>query len=202
MDPTIGVTFDGQPRISLVQGEDRTIQLEFRDVVKQLPINLTGGYVTMRLPSQGDAPILRSSLPQVIPTAQVSVPNDTITSISHGFVTGDPVTVTTSGTFPAPLAVSTNYLVQVVDDDTFQLSDVSGSLINITSQGTGAVLVLCPDITVDTGDQGTASVTLRALVTAALEPDEGQSFMVGINIGGKQRYVIVSNELDVAAAED
>jgi hypothetical protein len=69
--------------------------------------------------------------------------NDQITTTnSVDWQTGDDVQLTTTGTLPSPLALSTTYYVIRIDDTTFQLATSqanaeSGTQIDITDTGTG-----------------------------------------------------------------
>lgn len=79
---------------------------------------------------------------KTIAAASVTTATDSFTSASHGWKTGQIVTVTTSGTLPAPLAISTNYYVIKTDANTFKLATslanaIAGTNIDITTQGTG-----------------------------------------------------------------
>ena len=63
---------------------------------------------------------------------------DIITSASHNLSNADVVKLTTTGTLPAGLAVSTDYYVISATTDTFKLSATSGgSAVDITGTGTG-----------------------------------------------------------------
>jgi hypothetical protein len=70
--------------------------------------------------------------------ADVSTGNDTITENSHGMQDGDVVTLTTTGTLPAGLALSTTYYVVSAAANTFKLSLTrAGSAVDITSAAGG-----------------------------------------------------------------
>ncbi len=61
---------------------------------------------------------------------------------NHLFIPNQPVTLTTSGTLPAGLFVSTPYFVKVTGDTTFQLSLTSGgAAVNFTTTGSGTSYV-------------------------------------------------------------
>lgn len=75
-------------------------------------------------------------------SADVATGTDNITLTGHNFVTLDKLQVTTSGTLPAPLAVSTDYYVINVGANTIQLATsaanaIAGTQINLTTAGTG-----------------------------------------------------------------
>ena len=74
--------------------------------------------------------------------ADVSVANDTITEIGHGFVTSEPINLTTSGVLPAGLALATTYWVIKVDNDIIKLASspfnaAAGTAVNITAAAGG-----------------------------------------------------------------
>lgn len=74
--------------------------------------------------------------------SDVAVATDEITEVAHGLRTGDVIQLTTSGTLPAGLALTTDYWAMELTDDTFQLASslsnaVAGTQITITDQGTG-----------------------------------------------------------------
>jgi hypothetical protein len=74
--------------------------------------------------------------------ANVSVANDTITIVNHGFTTGMLFTLTTTGTLPGGLALSTNYYAIVVDASTIKVASsqanaAAGTAIDITSASGG-----------------------------------------------------------------
>lgn len=76
----------------------------------------------------------------------VSTVNNTITITGHTLFTGQLITLTTSGTLPAPLTVLTNYYVIVVDADTIKLATTFenaylGTVIDLTTAGTGTQTV-------------------------------------------------------------
>lgn len=74
--------------------------------------------------------------------AAISVSTDLVTSTSHGLVTGQMVQLTTSGTLPAGLSLSTNYYIYVATASTYGFctsiyNAKAGILIDITGQGSG-----------------------------------------------------------------
>lgn len=73
-------------------------------------------------------------------SATFSIGSATITAASHGFVTGDSVCVSSTGTMPAPFEANINYVVVVLSSSTFQLLR-AGALVTATSAGTGTVRV-------------------------------------------------------------
>ena len=73
----------------------------------------------------------------------VSVPNNYITLLNHGLITGQKVRLTTGGALPAPLAVATDYYVIRVSASTFRFATTAynaytGNAITMTDAGSGA----------------------------------------------------------------
>ena len=65
---------------------------------------------------------------------------DAGTSNGHGLVAGQKVRVSSSGTLPAPLVVNTDYWLVTVATDTFKFAaTLGGSVIDLTSNGTGTL---------------------------------------------------------------
>lgn len=63
---------------------------------------------------------------------------DIITSVAHGLKDGDTMELTTTGTLPAGLSITTPYFVRDKTTDTFKLSlDPFGAVVDITDTGTG-----------------------------------------------------------------
>lgn len=74
---------------------------------------------------------------------KVSVLNDTFTIASHGFITGNKLQATDTGTLPAGITTATDYFVIKVDANTIQLASSlsnaqAGTAINITDFGSNA----------------------------------------------------------------
>jgi flagellin len=90
----------------------------------------------------------------------INVAADTISIASHGYSTGQALTLSSTGGLPVPLATSTTYYVIKVDANTIKLATSSanalaGTAINLTSQGgVGSTITLTPS---GGGTQGTAS---------------------------------------------
>lgn len=77
----------------------------------------------------------------VVPTAAT----DIMTLTAHSYGNGQVLQISTSGTMPAPLAVSTNYYVVNRTADTFQLAaSRDGVPIDITSAGSGTISATIP----------------------------------------------------------
>lgn len=90
--------------------------------------------------------------PYEIPYTDISIADNTFTKTAHGYITGLKVQVSTDGTLPAPLVVSTDYFVIKITVNTFKLAtSLANSLvptpIDITTQGTGSHTTTCQDIT-------------------------------------------------------
>jgi hypothetical protein len=71
-------------------------------------------------------------------TFTVVAATDLFTSAGHTLADGDPVTVSSTGTLPAPLAPVTVYYARDVAGDDFKLASTPGGVaIDITNTGTG-----------------------------------------------------------------
>jgi len=74
---------------------------------------------------------------KVLEKAFTAALTDIITCAAHGFVTGDKIQVTTSGTLPTGLSTSTDYYIVKINASTFYLSttpeDGSATRVDITS---------------------------------------------------------------------
>lgn len=77
-----------------------------------------------------------------VTSSDINTSTDVITEVGHGFLTGTRVSVSSSGTLPAPLNSSTPYWVIRHTADTFSLAGtlndaLSGSAVDITTGGSG-----------------------------------------------------------------
>jgi hypothetical protein len=75
--------------------------------------------------------------------ANVNTGSDTIAVTGHGYRTGVPFTLLTSGTLPAPLATSTTYYAIVIDTNTLKVATsranaLAGTAIDLTTTGDSA----------------------------------------------------------------
>lgn len=198
------VLFDAAPGLQFVQGEDRQIAVTLTDEETGLPINLTGGQFGINMPLQGGGSVKRSTLGPLILSTQVVVPSGSvpygyIALTDHGLVTGDPVqAAVVSGSLPAPLAALTNYLVKTIDVNNFYITDLSGSIISLTSQGSGSFnLVNSNDVQIVSGDLGQVTFNLRALVSQVCNAAIAQDFQAQYLLSGKTRIIVIKNLLDV-----
>lgn len=202
-DSVLLANFDGNPGITFTQGESRTIIVTLSSQGTTTPVNLTGSVVDLNLPRQGGGSIKRTSGPVAVAFAEVIIdPSNTIVLPDHGFVTGDTVQVAAQGggTLPGGLVISTNYLILVIDVNTFQFTDTSGSLITLTSQGTiGFNITDSNDLQVTTPLLGQMTLNLRSLVSADTNAALAQTFQVSYTLAGATRIVLVQNQLDVYA---
>jgi hypothetical protein len=74
----------------------------------------------------------------------VTVGSESIEEVDHGFVTGDKVQLTSTGTLPAGLALATDYYVIRVDANNFKLASsaalaAAGTAVDITAAEGGGV---------------------------------------------------------------
>jgi len=104
-------------------------------------------------PVPGSARIAKKTTAMSFP-ANVTFTADTTTeeltlSSARDWVTGTPVTFTTTNTLPAPLAISTTYYLIFVDSLTYKLATSwanakAGTEIDITTTGTGTHTLVAP----------------------------------------------------------
>lgn len=147
--------------------------------------------------------LIGSKAPQDFIPADVDTATDAITITAHGFVTGDgPYQVSSTGTLPGGLAVSTDYFAIVVDADIFQLASnrtnaLAGTAIDITSQGTGTHTItgvqnvaFPPTNTVQDGSGGLLILPGQSLVVPAPE-----SFTVVGDTGAILTYFFIEGEV-------
>lgn len=72
---------------------------------------------------------------------------DLISASAHGFINGQPLTVGSTGTLPAPLVVGTTYWVVQASSNSFKLAATQGgAAITYSSAGTGQVFVVADGI--------------------------------------------------------
>lgn len=77
--------------------------------------------------------------------ADVNITSDAVTIVDHGFLTGQAVTLTSTGTLPAPLALATTYYLIEVSANVIQFATTLQNAedavpINLTNQGTSAAV--------------------------------------------------------------
>ena len=87
-------------------------------------------------------PIYTDGTPAAVIVPSASISGNVFTSTAHGLSTGLVGQMTTSGTLPSGLAVSTNYYVIVLTPNTFELASslsnaLAGTPITLGSAGTG-----------------------------------------------------------------
>jgi hypothetical protein len=129
---------------------------------------------------------------------------DFLTATAHGYVNGCSVIVGSFGTLPAPLTPGTNYYVVNRTANTFQVAATrGGSPINLTTNGSGAMLVtdgyLHHNVTVDvTGPPlPTQYDHVRGITFANCQweqdgvLDAAQNQSRGLNIGTSTQGVII-----------
>lgn len=208
LDSDLCIRFsNNQPRLSFVQGEDRTVAIVVSDKNTGEPIDLTSTVMQLSIPRNNGGTIKRNSAPIKVLSTQVAAgAPGTVAMTSHGLVGGDPVTVApnSASTLPAGLAISTPYLVAVIDNNTFSFTDAGGVPITLTTVGTGSFNITntAADITVDVPTLGHAVLNLRALVSAAANDALAQDMQLGITVAGKTRIAVLKNALDVYAQAD
>lgn len=93
---------------------------------------------------------VNSSSAQSFVDGDVNTSTDEITETSHGFLLGENVQLTSSGTLPGGLSLATDYYVIVVDEDTYQLASSlananAGTQVDITSAAGGGTHTTTPE---------------------------------------------------------
>lgn len=206
MDIRVGVSFDGNDGIAFTQGEDRTILIAVYDADTLLPVNLTGGVIGINFPRQGGGSIKRTNGSVIASAQNVNLnPANTVVITDHGLVTGDVVQVAPigGGTLPAGLAISTNYTIAVVDNNTIGFLTSLGVVVDLTTQGIGTFsLTDAADLVLTTPASGLATLNLRAAVSEDVQPCENQAFQVEYTVSGKTRIAVVKGTLDVQSQPD
>lgn len=204
MDTNVGVFFDGKLNLLFVQAEERAVNMVLIDNDTKEPINLTGAYVGVNFPRQDGGAVKRDNFGPIVLSSEIviqgtAVPKGYIKLPDHGLVTGDPVDLQViSGSLPAPLAALTDYLVKVIDLESFYITDLDGNVISLTSQGSGEfALVNSNDVVIDNPVLGKVILNLRAPVTQVVKADIAQSFQMNYMLGGKNRIVVIMDLLDV-----
>lgn len=189
----IGFRIDHQEHVTIIQGEDRTLQMRFFDDESGDPIDLTGAVVKFEARSAKGGKQSVSSVALTFLDAAVDVTADSIAIPAHGLVEGQKLQLTTTGVLPAGLALATDYYVKVVDADHIQLSLTSGgAAVDITAAaGGGTHSVDSPLITLTgvAAPQGICSVPLDDVVTAALKCGAQQTPEIEYTISGVTRIV-------------
>lgn len=103
--------------------------------------------------------------------SDVNVTSNVISISAHGYLTGQEITVTSTGTLPAPLVVATPYYVILVTSGSLKLATTlenaeAGTPIDLTTQGSDGAVV-----TVDVDQIADGSVKLQKSLGADLEDD-------------------------------
>lgn len=82
--------------------------------------------------------VTSNELPSAKTISSIDTSTNIITVLDHEYENGITVIFTTTGTLPAPLAINTEYTIEVIDADNLKIYDkTTGNLIDITSIGTG-----------------------------------------------------------------
>lgn len=124
-----------------------------------------------------DGYYLYSNTPQATPVTgatqqnitSVDTGNDLFVLASHGYVVGDQVRFSTTGTLPGGISSAQTYFISAASSGTFQVSTTSGgNAVNLTSAGTGVLQVYRVSGTV-TGltltRTGTSPIADRSMLT-------------------------------------
>jgi hypothetical protein len=94
--------------------------------------------------------VLNHNLGAAAATFSANATTDVLTAVGHNYHNGDPLTLSSTTTLPAPLAEGVTYWVIAATDDTFKLAQTpGGGAINITTTGTGTHTASLADGTAD-----------------------------------------------------
>jgi hypothetical protein len=140
---------------------------------------------------------------------------DVLTAAGHNFSNLDPLTLSTTGTLPAPLIEGATYFVRAATADTFELAlTPNGSKIDLTTTGTGTHTAALADGSADgvdvslweaSGDQarlGAAGYAVRRLsadairLTFSAAPTTGQYVALVQSYGRPATYQAHQHPLD------
>jgi hypothetical protein len=105
----------------------------------------------------------------ILQAAFTAATTDICTSAAHGFVGGEKVILTTTGTLPAGLALATNYYVRDVTTNTFKLSATpDGEAVNITDTGSGTHTMTVQGKAIYVGDYNRVGISLAFTTTPTM----------------------------------
>lgn len=132
---------------------DWTQPLARRSNLKFSPTSILVGNRAKRFVLGDDAAtsfVLNHGLGASVANFTANASTDTLTSAGHGLANGDPITLSTTGTLPAPLVEGVTYWVLSATDDTYQLSALpGGGAIDLTAAGSGTHTHAMADGTAD-----------------------------------------------------
>ena len=201
----LAAKFNNCDQMVFVQGVNLTFSCVLFNPISAQPKDLTGAIIGMNFPRQGGGVIKRTNGPVAIPSAAVIIPQGGppgyILLPDHGLVTGDKGELSTSGVLPSPLATLTDYLVLVIDNNSFYFTDLNGAIIDITDQGSGGfAFTNSIDLTLGTAVLGQFNLLLRAPVSLDTNAALAQDFQVSItDSSGVTQILVIQNALDVYA---
>lgn len=198
--------FDGNDRVSFVQGEDREVVVTLRDMASDTPLSLLGCSVSLHLPRAGEqgGSIKRRTTPLsvVYPGTAGPVALTLFPATSHGLVSGDVVQVMSlnAAGLPAPLLPSTNYVVSASDNDHFGLL-LNGAQVVVTEPLAGGFLLsVVGAATADGATDGVVVFTLSSFVTEATAAGVGKPLQLNYTDAlGLTRIYLLPHALDVQA---
>lgn len=207
--PNFGVRFNNDIGITFVQGDARQFNCVLYNPNTAQPYDLTGATIGINFQRDGGGSIKRTNGPVNALSAQVVIANGTVgigfvEFPDHGFVTGDPVQVASTGTLPAPLITATNYTIVTIDNDNFYFADTSGNIISLTSQGSGGFAITnSNDIQLGvTPTLGQFIFNLRSDVSLDANPMLAQTFQVNVVLSATpnlKNILLVQDLLDIYA---
>lgn len=200
-DALLKIRFDGnQPRLSFVQGEDRTIGLSISDDLSGHAVDLTGASLQVAFLGLDGRALKRRSAGLAVASASVAPSTGVLTAVGHGLVTGDIVRVaaTAGSTLPGGLAPGIDYLVSSLTADTFMLLTTAGAAVALTNAGAGSLEVTSTNLAIDDAAGGHAVLNLPAALTAEVVDGQMQDLQVSIrSAAGMVRIAVIKGCLDV-----
>jgi hypothetical protein len=195
---------NNQESVEIIQGEERAIIIRLMDE-NYAPIDLSAASEVRAQLAKADGIgcVTRSSVKPTFLPAAVDVTGNTIALPDHGLVTNDKFQLTSGGTLPAGLALSTDYFAKVVDKDTLQLAAaLDGDAIDLTDAGSGTHQIELAPLAITSGTLGKVTLTLGAAASAALKSGEKQTIEVEYTIAGTKRIAQLTKVLTVLEQAD
>lgn len=136
--------------------------------------------------------LVASGFDNTFTSSDVSVPNNYVTIANHGFITGQKVQLTTSGSLPTGLSLATDYYVIRISSSTFRFATTpynafNGTAVTMSGAGSGTDTVTSQYV------EGTEGQTKDEVVQAWQDPtvfaSQGRSGACGFwFIEGDQCY--------------
>lgn len=129
---------------------DATVLYPYWSTISSLPVGSSIDYSGVSIPTgwlkEDGSSLLRASYPSLFSAMTSSMGTVTMTSAnpgvvtfnSHGLITGDCISFTTTGALPTAVAASTNFYVVYINTDTFNLATTYANALAGTKVDTSA----------------------------------------------------------------